>query len=304
MTISWWGQLSPAEATVECSGEQHRLRWADGALSAMSHDDPEGERVLGALGGTSVPCISLLEQWERHADDLRVLVLGSRGRTDVLSIANLPPFGGGAGHPAWQQGPNVGGAPQLLPRISPTTPRPIISRFGSPTGSARIITQAGAAAGPLPPRPFAPGQTQPADGLTALLPLGPPLWDRLTATVVAHWAERLDANDQRCEQAGPTLEAALFGRATAAVRSWLGDPGVGVQVDMLDAGGEPSLSRDGAKIRLQLPFSWLRDIWVADLAVVLGRFSLALVEAEYGRQRALTVSTSFDDLKTVTVSID
>jgi hypothetical protein len=82
---AWWSGLAPAQATLECGGATHRLRWADGELYALDHDDIEGERALAALGHERCACVDTLDAWQRHADDLRVLVLGSRGSSDRLA---------------------------------------------------------------------------------------------------------------------------------------------------------------------------------------------------------------------------
>lgn len=81
----WWLGLSPAQATIACGEHQHRVRWEAGSLHALDHDDPEGERTLAALGGQRCACVDVLDAWERHQDDPRVLVLASRGRCDQLA---------------------------------------------------------------------------------------------------------------------------------------------------------------------------------------------------------------------------
>jgi hypothetical protein len=82
---AWWLGLAPAQATVTCADHLHRLRWEDGELRALDHDDPDGERALAALGGLRCTCTDLLNVWARHRDDARVLVLASRGPTDQLA---------------------------------------------------------------------------------------------------------------------------------------------------------------------------------------------------------------------------
>jgi hypothetical protein len=61
--------------------------------------------------------------------------------------------------------------------------------------------------------------------------------------------------------------------------------------------------RDGV-VHARLPFAWLSDIWVKDLAVVLGRFALCTVESESGRLRLSTVDPHCTDVRPVTVSLD
>jgi hypothetical protein len=81
----WWTGIAPAQATVDCGGRPHRLRWDAGSVVALDHDDPDGERALAALGGQRCTCIDLLDAWERHAEDPRVLVLAGRGPRDQLA---------------------------------------------------------------------------------------------------------------------------------------------------------------------------------------------------------------------------
>lgn len=96
---AWWLGLARAQATVTCADLAHRLRWEDGELRALDHDDPDGERALAALGGRRCTCTDLLDVWARHRDDVRVLVLASRGPTDQLASSGrrgLVPGGPGS----------------------------------------------------------------------------------------------------------------------------------------------------------------------------------------------------------------
>jgi hypothetical protein len=87
--MTWWAGLAPAQAEVSCGGQQHRLRWAGGRLHALDHDDPEGEQIMVALGGTC-PCADFLAAWAEHTDDLGVLVLASRGPADPIPFLPSP----------------------------------------------------------------------------------------------------------------------------------------------------------------------------------------------------------------------
>jgi alpha-beta hydrolase superfamily lysophospholipase len=93
--------LDPVELSIECAGQKHRLRWADGTLTAMDHADTGGERTLAALGGEPVTCIQILDTWSRYDSDLAVLVSASRGQHDPL--VPLASHGGG-GFIAMNQG--------------------------------------------------------------------------------------------------------------------------------------------------------------------------------------------------------
>ncbi len=88
----WWAGLAAAEARLDCGGQPHRLRWADGRLHALDHtSDLEGEQILSALGGQGFPCLDVLDLWTQHAADLRVLILASRGPADPLAPWTPPP---------------------------------------------------------------------------------------------------------------------------------------------------------------------------------------------------------------------
>ena len=82
----WWLSLPEAQATIDCGEQTHRLRWQQGDLQAVDHEDIEAERTLAALGDQRCACADVLDAWARHASDLRVLVLASRGPTDPLAI--------------------------------------------------------------------------------------------------------------------------------------------------------------------------------------------------------------------------
>ncbi|WP_028057757.1 hypothetical protein [Candidatus Solirubrobacter pratensis] len=100
---AWWRGIAPAQATLECGGETHRVRWEEGRLRLPDHADVEGERALAALGGEPCACLDVLEAWERHAADPRVLLLGTRGPGDRFARQD--------GHPG------VPGAPPPVPEL-------------------------------------------------------------------------------------------------------------------------------------------------------------------------------------------
>jgi hypothetical protein len=81
--VTWWAGLSPAQAQVSCDGQDHRLRWADGELRALDHEDLESEQIMVALGAR-YRCLELLAAWAEHASDLQVLMLASRGAADPI----------------------------------------------------------------------------------------------------------------------------------------------------------------------------------------------------------------------------
>jgi hypothetical protein len=95
----WWAALPPAEVQVSCGPGTHRLRWAEGRLTATDHPDAEGELVLAALGGERSECMDLVEAWGSRGDDLEILTVGPRSAADELTItaddvAGMLPGGG------------------------------------------------------------------------------------------------------------------------------------------------------------------------------------------------------------------
>ena len=96
----WWALLPPAEAEVSCGEQTHRLRWAEGRLTATDHPDAEGELVLAALGGDRCECVDLAGWWGARRDDLEVLAVGPRSAADELTVTpesadEFGAFGGG-----------------------------------------------------------------------------------------------------------------------------------------------------------------------------------------------------------------
>src|SRR6202044_795789 len=82
--------LPSAIARVDCSGERHSIRWSAGDLVGLDHDDPEGERALAALGGTSCTCVDVLAAWSRQRDNPGLLTVLSRGTQDPIQAEGVP----------------------------------------------------------------------------------------------------------------------------------------------------------------------------------------------------------------------
>jgi hypothetical protein len=279
MTATPWRGHLLAEAEIACSGVMHRLRWTDGELTALDHGDPEAERTLGALGGDSYPCLEILGMWSRHCHDLRVLSLGSRGAQDPLVLT--PPI-----FPAPAQGFAPGAGPATLGNR-------VLGRSGFATAayasSSVVSFGPGLGPGPRPGGPMHPMRGE-QDDLVTLMSLGAGLPERLVLTVAHHWAERLAAGSVPEGPDHNALTVALFGRATMAMRSWLGNPGLQPEVVMIGPGGPSSLARVGDKVEARLPFRWLIDVWSRGLAVMLDRFSVELEEEDDGHLGLLTAS--------------
>jgi hypothetical protein len=275
----WWLGLAPAQATVSCAGHEHRLRWEAGALRALDHGDVESERTLAALGGERCTCVDLLEAWERHHDDLKALVLGSRGPTDPIVAGDDLSGQLGVSAPIGV-GSSVGmAAGRVRSRRSVTVYSSSMGRAGA--------RQAGWTA--YGPSGRASQQAESENELFALLGLGGGLPERLQATVAAAWRERLSSPDRALSRARPQLRAALHGRVFAAMRTWLGGSGLESELRMIDDDDEPSVTADDGVVHAELPFGWLVDVWAKDLATIWGRFCVAAATDDGRTWRLVTV---------------
>ena len=262
MSTPWWRGVLPAVAQVSCDGREHQLRWAAGELRAPGHPDLESEKILRALAGESYACLDVLEAWEVHADDLRVLVLASRGPADPVSAR-------------------------------PDEPGPT-SRSGwtGPAAAASMRRRRAAVSAVM--GGGAPASREGEDTLSVLLSLGGPMQTRLTATVAAAWRERLragaapadaaarPADPAAAEAARPALHAALYGRVVATLRAWTGRPDLRVALTMIGESDQPALAPDGDGIAVELPFGWISEVWARGLGTCWDRFILAAAPAGDG----------------------
>jgi len=273
----WWAGLAAAETRLDCGGQPHRLHWSAGQLTTPDHtEDLEGEQILSALGGQSYPCLDVLDLWTGHTADLRVLILASRGPADPLATVLPSP-------PGWTARTGRGG---------------FAGRRRGRAGSFAMLTY---------------GQPdEPDDGLPRLIGLGGLLPDRLAATVIATWAERLRGaaaagaaavTAAELAAARPALHAALYGRAVTALRSWTGRRDLAVTLTMIPEDQPPRLARQGDGIAAELPFGWLADVWARGLATCWGRFCLTAVPQPSGDGWLLsTVGPELDSPRPVTLS--
>ena len=268
MSTPWWRGVPPAVAQVSCDGREHQLRWAAGELRAPGHPDLESEKILRALAGENYACLDVLEAWEVHADDLRVLVLASRGPADPVAVRPDEPR-----PTAWTGSTGRAGAARMLRR-----------RVGCDRGAGRR----------------GPASREREDTLAVLLSLGGPMQTRLTATVAAAWRERLrdgtapagaataladtsvPAGTAAIEAARPALHAALYGRVVATLRAWTGRPDLRVALTMIGESDRPALAPDGDGIAVELPFGWISDVWARGLGTCWDRFVLAATPAGDG----------------------
>jgi hypothetical protein len=278
MTDPWWSGLLPVDVQVDCSNESHHLRWEAGALVALDHEDPDGERTLGALGADRAACIEVLDAWARHSDDLGVLTVSSRGQADPVQVD-------GEGQ--------VPGGGRSLGRLAAGLPVQTMRSGGF--GWTSVAPGA---------HPMMPGPSGPFDEITNLLALSGALSQRLVATVIAVWSERIGTSAQTVESHMPELTAALFGRVASSVRSWLSDSALELVLEMIPPSESPSMSRDSNLVRARLPFFWLSSIWVKDLPVVLSRFSISALSSQRDQLQLMTISPDFSEMRPVTIRLD
>lgn len=279
---AWWSGLAPVVRTVSCADQQHEIRWSEGVLSAPAHPHAERERALSALGADPTACVQILDAWNTHETDLDVLVLASRGPGDRLDESRL--------------------------RLPQHVPLSMITRRGvgphtTAAYTSRMVVRSGRRAwwGHSMTRGVDDADNPRADGLPLLLSLGSGLPHRLSAAVIAAWADRIEAADDQVGAALPALDAALYGRLRAALLPWLGID-ASVEFTMLPPQAEPVLRRDGDTVHVGVPFGWLRDVWVNGFAITLDRFC---VHAEQSSDRVWTLTTvgrDLDEQQTVTVS--
>ena len=286
---TWWLGLPPAQATVDCAGHEHRLRWETGELHALDHDDAASERTLAALGGERCTCVDLLDAWERHRDDLRVLVLASRGPTDPL--VTMPD----------EQTAQLGVVrPQAVAARSAMVSRARLRRMATVSGMGRAgARQSGWTAYGPSGRASKPAEAD--NELFALLGLGGGVPERLVATVAATWRERLGQPERALARARPQLRASLHGRVFAAMRTWLGGSGVESELKMIGEHEKPRLIAEDGIVRAELPFGWLVDVWAKDLATIWGRFCISATTDDGCSWRLTTVSPDLGSPSVVTV---
>jgi len=288
----WWHALPTMETWIPCGDGQHPIRWEAGRLRLPAHPDAEGELVFAALGGAKAACVEVAEAWHRHADDLAVLALGSRGPADRVDVTwndvtecrsgwNGPwSVTGRAGSRAIVHGhPRLPAHPQAGrpgPRVRPAGSRPAGLGRPGPAAWREDLERA---------------QAQRLDMLL-LLALGHPFQMVLSGLVAASWS---DGGARAAERPAhrPALEAALTGRLAPAAAGWLG-----IDPDQVDAcphegtgWGHLELTGTGAARHLlaRLPAGWLAAVWACGLAVADGHLIVAVQRAAWPDARVLAV---------------
>lgn len=296
----WWTGIPPAQTTIQCRGESHRLRWADGELTALDHDDLKAERTLAALGGEPCTCAEIAEGWQRHRHDLLVLVLASRGPGDPLSPADEPATAitaVGYGHSSSAVG-WTSYAPLPLAAASEDDDEEL--------SGAEVEEEFGDEDDFAEEHEFDEEGESDEEGellgddheLARLLRLGGGLPDRLVATVAAHWTARPSHSLSEAAR----LTAAVTGRATAALRGWLGDPALAVDVHLINPGDAPELSRRDRRLVAELPTNWLGSVAGRGLAVVWSRFVLDAQLTSEGALELTAVDAALGQPETIVLS--
>jgi hypothetical protein len=256
--MNWHESLPPAEAQVPCGTGSHTVRWTAGQLAIPAHPDGEAEAVLAALGGDRPLCVEVADTWAKHADDLDVLIMGPRSRSDKITSG-------------WGDVRKAQAAVTLRSRSGPLRSGP---------------------AGPMTPQALA-GLTHSRTAMLRLLALGPAFQFRLAGAVAAAWsAGASSAGDGDHGGRRPELAAALTGRLAPAVAEWLGIDPDSVTADPLERSCLPgwgtleTFGRGSAsRLRASLPIGWLAWVWACGLAVVDGHLVVAVERPGWPRAR-------------------
>ena len=277
------GELQPVVAPVDCSGQRHRMRWAAGDLTALDHDDPDGERALIALGGPRCACLDVLEAWSRQRGSTRLLSALSRGTRDLVRPAEL---GMGPGFQAQRAAMLRAGARRGSAQVAHG-----VSNWISTSSGIHGTATLGSVRGPVGLQ-MGPQESAASD-LGVLANLGYPMTLRLVATVTATLlGQPGTATDSSVL---PALTASLFGRSLIALRDWLGVPDLDIELTIADAADEPTVGLGtSAPLRVVLPLDWVVSVWARDLTVVAGRFCLGVIESTETRTTLLGVGSDFE----------
>jgi hypothetical protein len=268
----WFGCLAPCEAHVPCGQGRHVVRWEAGALRLPSHPDPEGELVLAALGGEKARCVELAQAWGRHTEDLSVLAIGPRGRTDEIALS-------------WD---DVEAAVQASGR-GPAPPGPPLAapmRLASPS----MLTSARVQAQRQRMEQEMARTTQRRNDMLSLLALGYGFQVRLIGQVAEAHA---GPPEDQLAKVRPPLVAAISARLAPVAEEWIGiDPDqVAVSLHRGPGWGSVELTGRGEQRRLlvSLPAGWLGRIWAAGLAMAGRHLVVAVQRAGWPDARVLAL---------------
>jgi hypothetical protein len=125
---------------------------------------------------------------------------------------------------------------------------------------------------------------------------------RLVATVTASLLDPSAGGESLA--ARPALTASLFGRAWTALRDWLADPDLELELSVIEAGQEPTFEREATgALRVALPLEWVVWVWGRDLAIVAGRFCLGVIESTVLRTTLTSIGPDFETPKQLVVEL-
>jgi hypothetical protein len=237
---TWAVPVPPAETTLRCGPNRHRLRWEAGRLAALDHADPDGEAVLVALGGAEPACVAVLRHWRDHAADPRVLVLGAR-------------------HPGESVAPGAEDLEWARNVLRQRTEQGQRSEQGR--RRVRSVPTFARASSGDPEADFA---------LLSLLSLDAPVQRRLQSEVAANLAA---AGGGPESSAWAVIEAATVGRLLPVLRRWAGMRRYEISI------GAPGCA-DGPAVAVSVGPQWLAQVWGPYLAVVDGHLVLEVHDAD------------------------
>jgi hypothetical protein len=102
----------------------------------------------------------------------------------------------------------------------------------------------------------------------------------------------------------PQLHAALYGRSLAALRVWLGEANLAVNLTMVDPDDDRGLERSGDTITVTLPFAWLTEVWAREMTTIFGRLCLGAKTDDGVHWTLDTVAPDLTTTAQLSISID
>jgi hypothetical protein len=300
----WFSSLPDCQTSVPCGAGRHIVRWQAGSLRLPSHPDPEGERVLAALGGEKAGCIELAETWARHTDDLSVLAIWPRGPDDEIAVSWDDVTR------ATQPGRWPGPAPPLG-LSGPPQPGPAGVSGRAAAAMAQAAGRAHSQQRETLHRQMMAAQRR-RDDLLLLLALGYGFQVRLIGQVAAAQAAagaRGEGQGARPRpQDRPALVAAIAGRLAPVAEKWLGiDPDqVVVSLHHGPGWGSAELTgrESGRRLRVSLPTGWLASVWACGFALTGRHLIVAVAEPGWPRARVLGLRAPGAEPELIEVAAD
>ena len=262
----WYSCLPSCETRVPCGQGRHTVRWDAGQLQLPEHPDAEAELVLAALGGEKAGCVVLAETWGRHASDVSVLTVGSRGPADKIAVSWEDV------EAARQAGQHGGAAGFASLRRSPRRPASAMAAPGARHRQLQAETDRVA---------------ERNNDIMSLLALGDGFNLRLAGQVAAAHADSADASTRS------VLVTAITGRLALIAEQWLGIDPDQVVVSLHDGPGWGRTELTGRaaarRLRVSLPPSWLAPGWACGLALTGRHLVVAVDRAGWPDARVLAV---------------